>query len=341
MARTSALASSSSFVNLPSSTASQFGTSIHRSPPLPHGLIRIIRGRRGATTCVGVSGVAAHAAMRSEDNEERPRKASATIATPNPSFVIREANFGDEEEVLEMSRLCTDVFYGDDDAGRFDGGGTKEDVEDGGSLAKAWKGFKRGMMQKAQMLDMTIPTGTKRSIFIARKVEKEEGGNNNNDNLYRHDNTEGEIIGYCEVVEERLDLRPGNNNSSINERRQNERERRRTARLRPVISNLSVRENARRCGVASDLVEACEEAVRSSWRLESPSSSSSSMTRMHNEVFAQVEDGNVAAKKFFGRRGYVEMFADPTCKKVVLDGSLFPREVTLTKVTMSKSIYLE
>lgn len=127
-----------------------------------------------------------------------------------------------------------------------------------------------------------------------------------------------EIIGCCEVIEERLDIiqRP---DSTITI---SERERRKTARLRPVIENLCVKKEYRQSGVGVALVHACEKDVQ--------------LWPGNDEIFAQVDDANINAYQLFRKCGYQFLFADPTCIEVVLDGALFAKETMVTKRMMRK-----
>lgn len=126
-----------------------------------------------------------------------------------------------------------------------------------------------------------------------------------------------EVIGCCEVIEERIDTsqRP----STIPER-----ERRKTARHRPVIENLCVKEEYRKCGVGIALIQACENAVQQLGR------------RGYDEVFTQVNVDNATAYKLFCKCGFQDHFSDTTCTQVVLYKSPFPSEATVTKLMMRK-----
>lgn len=85
-----------------------------------------------------------------------------------------------------------------------------------------------------------------------------------------------------------------------------------------------MKQEYRREGIGIALLNACETAVES-WT-----------TPIHDEVFAQVEEGNLQALEFFIRCGYQRLFVDDTCTKTVLDGALFMKEATVTKVMMRK-----
>ena len=113
-----------------------------------------------------------------------------------------------------------------------------------------------------------------------------------------------EIIGCCEIIEERIDTSQRSSTRS-------ERERRQTARHRPIIENLCVKEGYRKCGVGIALIQACENAVVQFSRGGC------------DEVFTQVESGNSKAYNLFRKCGYQDHFTDPTCTIVALDISPF------------------
>jgi len=93
--------------------------------------------------------------------------------------------------------------------------------------------------------------------------------------------------------------------------------------VRPFLSNLSVREDARRSGVGSALVESCEEAVLT-WP-----------DKQYTEIVLQVEQDNPSAQLFYEKRGYDVLFADPACRRFDTTGFIL-RQVPTTKVAMRK-----
>lgn len=148
--------------------------------------------------------------------------------------------------------------------------------------------------------DLTMPTGGNRSIFIAK-------------------NKYSEIIGCCEVIEEKIDLSYSDSNTTNKKTVP-----KKIARLRrPIIENLSVRPEYRRKGIGQDLVHACENAVQ----LWIPK---------HYEIYAQVEETNTSAFNLFGHRGYTSLFVDPNATKTSLDGTLFVKSTTVPKVMFRK-----
>ena len=125
----------------------------------------------------------------------------------------------------------------------------------------------------------------------------------------------GEIIGYCEVSEKKFGL--GENFESNSNDGSGEKP-------RPYLSNLSVVEYARRSGVGSRLLNACEDVVRR-WNAG------------HTEIVLQVEEDNPTAIQFYKRRGWEFVFADPTCRRYDTSG-FFLRESRITKFAMVKRL---
>lgn len=146
-----------------------------------------------------------------------------------------------------------------------------------------------------------MPTDGNRAIFVAK-------------------NSTSDIIGCCEVIEEKVDLSYKEGSVSP----ANERDRKKNARLKPIIENLSVQKEYRRKGIGADLVIACENVVQTRW------------IPRHDEILAQVEEENTSALNFFAQHGYESLFIDPTCKKVSLDGTLLAKETTVSKVMVRK-----
>ena len=150
-----------------------------------------------------------------------------------------------------------------------------------------------------------MPTSGNRSIFVAKTQSSE-------------------IIGCCEVIEERIDFR--RLDSEIKTR--NKQIGKKSNRLRPIIENLTVQPKYRRQGIGLDLVAACESAVQT-W------------IPRHDEVYSQVEEENTSALKLFKQCGYTSLFVDPTCTKTSLDGTLFAKSTTVSKVMLRKFLVNE
>lgn len=106
--------------------------------------------------------------------------------------------------------------------------------------------------------------------------------------------------------------------------------RRKSARReqRPVLTNLSVAMEARCSGVGSALVDACENAVMEEW------------SRKFYEMVLEVEEENIAAQKFYEKRGYIALFADPTSRRYDTSGFVLKNERT-TKICYRKDLTLK
>ncbi|KAL7428689.1 hypothetical protein ACHAXH_002000 [Discostella pseudostelligera] len=209
--------------------------------------------------------------------------------------IIQQVAHTDTTELERMSKFCIDTFYNHDENG-----------EEVSLISRKWRYIQLAVLQKAQLLELSLSSDQYfRCIFVAKAIAADESD---------------VIIGCCEVIEERIDTsqRP----STISER-----ERRKTARHRPVIENLCVMEGYRKCGVGIALIQACENAVVQLSRGGGG----------YEEVFTQVDIDNTKAINLFRKCGYQDHFADPTCTKVVLD-SLFANETTVTKLMMRKML---
>jgi len=98
--------------------------------------------------------------------------------------------------------------------------------------------------------------------------------------------------------------------------------------LRPVLTNLSVKQEARCSGVGSALVDACENIVMDTW------------SRKYFEMVLEVEEENEAAQGFYEKREYVALFADPTSRRYDTSGLLL-NNVRTTKICYRKDLALK
>ena len=139
--------------------------------------------------------------------------------TSGDNFIIQQIN-QDNKELEEFSSFCIDIFHNNKEG-------------DDSIVSRKWKDMKLAMLQKAQMLDLSVPFNGNRSVFVARACI-----NSDKDDL-------SEIIGCCEVIEERIVI-----------------EQNKAPRVRPIIENLAVKEEYRRKGIAKALLEAVEQNVQ-------------------------------------------------------------------------------
>lgn len=209
-----------------------------------------------------------------------------SLASSN-NIVIQQINQDskDDSQLEEYSKFCINMFHNCEE-------------ESGSIVSRKWKDIKLAMLQKAQMIDLSVPFNGNRSVFIARA----RLSSSDNDNL-------SEIIGCCEVIEERIVISQEQNKSP---------------RIRPIIENLAVDETYRRQGVGKALLEAVEENVQT-W------------IPFHDDIFAQVEAGNLNAKEFFIGNNFEVVFIDRDSKKDDIEGLAFS-QTTITKLMLRKSL---
>ncbi len=276
-------------------------------------------------------------------------------------FLIQNIGRGTKSEIDEIVRLCIDVFFNEEEeedavvaaaaAANGDGGKKSRQV-----VTPPWKAVQLAYLRKFQTGDILARNAFQQDqlvdLIVARRVYPvvpPGGGTRINvnredivDDVRRIYNAEpptttsftsgggggvttatyrmGEIIGYCEVSEKNFGL--GDNFDETRRRRRGKDD---TKTTRPYLSNLSVAGTARNSGVGSRLLDAGERAVRN-WK-----------NANHTEIVLQVEEDNQNAIRFYKRRGWEFVFADPTCRRYDTSG-FFLRECRVTKYAMIKRL---
>lgn len=159
----------------------------------------------------------------------------------------------------------------------------------------------------------------------------------------------GELIGFCEISSRRFPLTPksileqddsptstNNDNDKNNDSYNNKNDIKNdfdtdtetnitTTPLRPLLTNLAVKESARQSGIGSQLVSTCEDVISTQW--DPPN---------NQELILQVEEDNPMAIAFYQKRGYTIIYSDPSTRRYDTSG-LFLRKVRSTKVCMRKT----
>ena len=181
------------------------------------------------------------------------------LKTSTTEFIIQKINKDKRVELEEMSSFCIDIFH-------------NKKEENDSLVSTTLNGLKLAMLHKAQMIDLSVPFNGNRCVFIARAARN---------------NTAAEIIGCCEVIEERIVI---------------SKQAGAVPRVRPIIENLAVKKEYRRQGVGKALLDACEQAIQT-W------------IPFHDDTCAQVEEGNDKALQFFSNNGYEFLFTDKSCTK--------------------------
>jgi len=135
------------------------------------------------------------------------------------------------------------------------------------------------------------------------------------------DYVRGEVLGFVEVTKKPYGL--GNEKVGLPNDNESKTQLRKLPfyNERPVLTNLSVRREARKSGLGSKLLEACEKLVIKRWG--------------RNEIILEVEEDNEAARAFYERRGYQVLFEDPTSRRYDLSG-LWLRQVRCKRYVMRK-----
>lgn len=148
--------------------------------------------------------------------------------------------------------------------------------------------------------------------------------------------TTGDILGYVDITEKNFGL-PGDETATPDEKTDEEiiksgenilisaKNGKKT--LRPVLTNLSVKKEARCSGVGSALVDACESIVMDT----------TEWTRPYFEMVLEVEEENIAAQEFYERRDYKALYSDPSSRRFDTSG-LILSNVRTTKICYRKDL---
>jgi ribosomal protein S18 acetylase RimI-like enzyme len=276
---------------------------------------------------------------------------SILISSDEEIIIVIEQIALDDIIGLEcMSKFCIESFYNNNNINNNNNKSKNHNTETAaGILANRWRIIKLLALQKLQLLEIFLSsynTEVNRCIFVAKALtpitlssDEESDHNDGRGTTPPHTSYHEEIVGCCEVIEERLDLsllqqqqqQQQQSSTEIFGSKSKQREQRRrksnNARHRPIIENLCVKRNYQRMGIGAALIHACENVVQHQW----------SSTSIHNAIYTQVDECNTNAQNLFGKLGYQTLFSDPTCTNIVLD-NLFVKQVTVTKCMMRKTI---
>lgn len=229
-------------------------------------------------------------------------------------FVVERIENNYEKDFREISQMCIEVFFN----------------ELNGDGIAVFKSLQLGYLRNAQYSDLRMRrymAKDKNDMFIARKVIPYQKDKQRIMDLKRIFNADylpgdggrveyaaGEILGFAEVTKKPFGLGAEDEFSE-------------TGTTRPVIANVAVKRKARRCGIGSKLVDACEDIVMS-W------------IPKFSEIILEVDEDNPRAQNFYRKRGYQEVFSNPTCRRYDTSG-YFLKEVRTTKICMKKNLVLE
>lgn len=242
-------------------------------------------------------------------------------------YVIQKIGRGNKKEINELTRLCIDVFFNQQGNERSSGGDTS--TREATQTVTPWKAVQLAYLRNSQAGDILARNAFKKNqkveIIVARRVVDSANENTNDktvkyveetDRIYNGEKLTaacdqmtlalGEIIGYCEVIEKNFGL--GDKISS--------------GKPLPYLANLSVSKTARQSGIGSNLLDVSEEVARD-WKAD--------------RMVLQVEEDNADAIRFYKKRGWQFVYADPTCRRFDTSG-FFLKESRITKYAMVKQI---
>uniref|UniRef100_A0A7S2SL13 N-acetyltransferase domain-containing protein n=1 Tax=Eucampia antarctica TaxID=49252 RepID=A0A7S2SL13_9STRA len=267
--------------------------------------------------------------MNSESSNDNPLPFIVESVSPTSKVNVFE----------EITYLCIDVFFNEE--------AEKKVEERNKGKNSLWKEFLLGYLRKLQTGDLKTRTfefnrGVANEMFVARKVLPlpesstfEDANPINSNDIFNIQALKGvsrfrrgEIIGFVDITEKTIGFGEVLENELIDI---NVEITDSDSKMRPVLTNLAVKEEARKSGVGSRLVEACESAVLS-W---SPPMAS----REHSELVLQVEESNINAQAFYEKKGYKVLFADPSCRRLDSSGFLL-KKVRTTKICFRKDLNL-
>lgn len=239
------------------------------------------------------------------------------------------------KQIEEISRMCIEVFFNDNGSDNVN------------SFTPPWKSMQLAYLRNVQYGDLMMRQfsqmrSTKRGkneMYVARRVTQlpkqlvrkskvdasrivSRDDVYNVDILEEEDNDEyifvaDELLGFCEVTAKPFGLGPGNLGYSTLEGDKDI--------IRPVITNLAVRADARKLGLGRELVQTVYDTIQT-WE-----------NYNFEELVLQVEEDNEGGLKFYEKLGFQVVFTDPACRRYDTNG-LFLRQVQVAKIAMKKDI---
>lgn len=115
------------------------------------------------------------------------------------------------------------------------------------------------------------------------------------------DFVKGDLLGFVEITQRAYGL----GDAVVSEDDDNDDDNNLTI-MRPILTNLAVRQDARTSGIGSKLLNACEQHIVRQWNMK--------------ECVLEVEDYNTSARDWYQNRGYQVLFSDPAAKRYDVSG---------------------
>eukprot|EP00980_Cylindrotheca_fusiformis_P031436 scaffold26366_cov117-Cylindrotheca_fusiformis.AAC.7 len=120
----------------------------------------------------------------------------------------------------------------------------------------------------------------------------------------------GELIGFCEITQRPYGL--GRAEGALYDDEP-------APPIRPILTNLAVKQGVRKYGIGSKLLDQCEQHVAEGWKL--------------GEIVLEVEDYNTRALEFYANRDYKMLFDDPASRRFDVGG------IVLRKVRCTRKVF--
>ena len=116
------------------------------------------------------------------------------------------------------------------------------------------------------------------------------------------DFVKGDLLGFVEITQRAYGL----GDAVASEDNDNDDDDNNLTIMRPILTNLAVRQDARTSGIGSKLLNACEQHIVRQWNMK--------------ECVLEVEDYNTSARNWYQNRGYQVLFSDPAAKRYDVSG---------------------
>uniref|UniRef100_A0A7S1ZAS1 N-acetyltransferase domain-containing protein n=2 Tax=Ditylum brightwellii TaxID=49249 RepID=A0A7S1ZAS1_9STRA len=290
-------------------------------------------------------------------NQQQDQSAASSISKNKYPFVIDVLDPNSQPEIYkDAAEVCVEVFFNPNDEGAFLGGNGKNAM----SPFKAMQLMYLRNMQYGDLRGRRLLSNAQNSMIVARQVIPSSSASSSPSSdeiisdlstIYNSDwlpdggetgeYTRGDYLGFVEVTErsfglgKKFDEEEGEEGEEVgtvyveeNDEGKAQKPKKKQMKLRPLLTNLSVRSDARQSGIGSALLTSAERSVLT-WNKPS-----------YNEVILQVEDDNPNALQFYEKRGYATVFADPSCRRFAT-GDLMLRKERCTKIAMRKALAKE
>jgi len=287
-----------------------------------------------------------YASIPLSDNVFEKEDVTAAALSTSPAFIIENISDSSPSSDLifrTISNLCIDVFF-------------KELLDPSGNgninFVKEWQINYLKTLQAADLRRRRERFSDTNEMFLAYEVKRvtgitavltqplllddellkvcnrerirdEDDDDEDEDDIYY---VRGDLLGFVEITQRPYGLGNTLESSSSSEIVTTENDTLgggiNDIPMRPVLTNLAVLRGARRYGIGSKLVDACEMHVRKRWNM--------------NEIVLEVEDYNTKGLEFYRRRGFEILFSDPASRRYDINSSFWLKKVRCRREIMRK-----